>query len=143
MAIGKSRTNRAAVDTSALLAIASTRDQYHQRALAIEEQFRRSGGRWIGTTLVLGELHAHLLHRAGRAVARRVLAGLLDDPGFEWRDASVELVQEALRGWIGRFDDQRFSMIDAVTFALMKQERIERAFAFDRDFVTAGFELME
>lgn len=143
MAIGKTRTHRAAVDTGALLAIASTRDQHHQRALAIEERFRHSGGRWIGTTLVLGELHGYLLHRVGRVVARRVLAGLLADPAFEWRDASVELVQAALRDWIDRFDGQRFSMTDAVTFALMKQERIERAFAFDRDFVTVGFELME
>ena len=143
MAIGKTRTHRAAVDTGALLAIASTHDQYHQRALAIEERFRRSGGRWICTTLVLGELHGHLLHRAGRGVARRVLAGLLADPAFEWRDASLDLVEEARRDWIDRFDDQGFSLTDAVTFALMKQERIERAFAFDRDFVTAGFELME
>lgn len=143
MAIGKGRTNRAAVDTGALLAIASTRDQYHQRALAIEERFRRSGGRWIGSTLVLGELHGHLLHRAGRVVARRVIAELLVDPAYEWRDASVEVVEAALRDWIDRSDDQRYSLTDAVTFALMKEERIERAFAFDRDFVTAGFELME
>jgi hypothetical protein len=33
-------------------------------------------------------------------------------------------------------------MTDAVTFERMRQERLKRAFAFDRDFVTAGYELL-
>src|SRR5688572_21454187 len=50
---------RAAIDTGALLALASSRDQYHEQAVAIERRFRRSGGRWVGTVLVLAELQAH------------------------------------------------------------------------------------
>lgn len=132
----------AAVDTSALLALASSRDQYHVRAAAIESRFRSAGGRWLGSILVLAELHGHLIRRIEPAAARSAIAALLADPAFEWRDASRELVEGAIQQWMGRYADQRFSLTDAVTFELMRRERIRRAFAFDQDFVTAGFTLL-
>ena len=134
---------RAAVDTGALLAIASSRDQYHEQAVAIESRFRRAGGRWVGTTLVLSELHGHLLRRLDPGAARRVLTAVVADPAFDWRDASMDLMQGAMDRWIVRFADQRFSLTDAVTFEMMSREKISRAFAFDSDFQTAGFALME
>lgn len=132
----------AAIDTGALLALASRRDQYHARAVDVAARFRRAGGRWIGSTLVLAELHGHLLRRADPATARRVIAAVLGDPIYDWRDASTELVRAALAQWIARYSDQHFSLTDAVTFELMRQERLTRAFAFDNDFVTAGFDLL-
>jgi predicted nucleic acid-binding protein len=133
---------RAAVDTGALLALASSRDQYHDRAVATEASFRRGGGQWIGTTLVLAELHGHLLRRLDPSSARRILEAVIADPAFDWRDATMQLVQGAMNRWMLRFADQRFSLTDAVTFELMRTERITRAFAFDQDFVTAGYELL-
>lgn len=134
---------RAAVDTGALLALASSRDQYHRRAVATEARFRRRGGRWVASTLVLAELHGHLLRRVKPAPARRVIDALLADPLFEWHDATVELVRGAINRWMTAYADQRFSLTDAVTFELMRRERLGSAFAFDRDFVTAGFELLD
>lgn len=133
---------RAAIDTSALLALASSRDQYHGRAVAIEKQFRRQGGRWFATTLVLAELHGHLLRRIDPQSARRVIDALLADPVFEWHGCTADLARAAIERWIVGFADQRFSLTDAVTFELMRSERVKRAFAFDRDFTTAGFALL-
>jgi predicted nucleic acid-binding protein len=132
----------AAIDTSALLALASSRDQYHATAAATEARFRKRGGRWIGTTLVLAELHGHLLRRLDPAGARRILTAVIADPAFDWRDASRELTSSAVDRWLAGYADQRFSLTDAVTFELMRRERITQAFAFDQDFVTAGFELL-
>jgi predicted nucleic acid-binding protein len=134
---------RAAVDTGALLALASSRDQYHDRAVDIEARFRLAGGRWVGTVLVLAELHGHLLRRVDPVTARRVVQALQSDRAFEWHDVPTDLVARALEVWIGRFTDQRFSLTDAVTFEVMRREKLSRAFAFDSDFVTAGFRLME
>ena len=133
---------RAAIDTGALLALASSRDQYHERAVATELRFRHSGGRWVGSALVLGELHGHLLRRIEPDAARRTVSALLADPAFEWHAATPELLQGAIDRWLMRFADQRFSLTDAVTFELMRRERIPAAFAYDKDFVTAGFELL-
>ena len=44
--------------------------------------------------------------------------------------------------WLTRFADQAFSLTDAVTFELMRRERLAAAFAYDKDFVTAAFELL-
>lgn len=131
------------MDTGALLALASSRDQYHQRALATQARFRRGGGRWLGSTLVLAELHGHLLRHLDPVRARRVLEALLADPAFEWREVSPDLIREAVSRWITRFADQRFSLTDAVTFELMRREKLTTAFAFDRGFVAAGYALLE
>lgn len=133
---------RAAVDTGALLALASSRDQFHQQAVAIEARFREAGGRWVGSVLVLAELHGHLIRRIDPPAAHRVIQRLRADPAFEWHDATAELLTRALDDWIGRYSDQRFSLTDAVTFAIMRREKLTRAFAFDSDFTTAGFRLM-
>ncbi|MFI5243704.1 MAG: type II toxin-antitoxin system VapC family toxin [Gemmatimonadales bacterium] len=133
---------RAAVDTSALLALASSRDQYHKRALAADAAFRRRGGKWVGTTLVLAELHGHLIRHLEPQAARRVISALLADAAYDWRDATLELARRASDGWMARFADQRFSLTRAATFELMDRERIRHAFAYEQDFVTAGFELL-
>lgn len=133
---------RAAVDTGALLALANPRDQYHARALKTARRFRREGWRWVGSGLVLAELHAHVLRWRDAAAARLIVRSLLHDPIYEWQDVTVELLGSAVSGWLDRFADQRFSLTDAVTFELMRRHRIRRAFAFDRDFLTAGYELL-
>jgi predicted nucleic acid-binding protein len=133
---------RAAVGTGALLALASSRDQYHARAVRTAERFRERGGRWVGSLFVIAELHGHLLKRLGPAPARRVVDAVLGDPIFDWRDAGAELVREATARWIDRFADQAFSMTDAVTFELMRRERINHAFAYDRHFTVAGYQLL-
>ena len=133
---------RALADTSALYAVAAPDDQYHHRAVKIARSFFRAGGRLVGTTLVLGEFRRLVLQRQGPEAATADLRGLLDDPGYQWLAVSPELVRDATAAWLERFRDQRFSLTDAVSFEVMRRERIEAAFAFDRHFVTAGFELL-
>lgn len=133
---------RALIDTSALLALSRTGDQYHDRALELADRHLGSGGRYISTTLVLGELHSHLLYLRGPKAARIALTHLLDDPVHEWLEVGPELVREAVVRWLRRFADQDFSLVDAVSFEVMRRQDVERAFAFDRHFEVAGFELV-
>jgi hypothetical protein len=133
-------TDRALIDTGALLAIANPRDQYHERAVLTGRRFLERGGRWVGTSLVLAEFHGHMLRRRDPSVARALLTRLLEDPAYEWLDASVELIAEALPRWLERFDDQRFSLTDAVSFEVMRRLKLRTAFAFDDHFAIAGFE---
>jgi predicted nucleic acid-binding protein len=133
---------RALVDTGALLALASPRDQYHARAVGIARRFLAAGGRFVGSSLVLSETHNHVLYAMGPAAARRTTSALLDDPAYEWLDVPVALVRAAVASWLERFADQRFSLTDAVSFEVMRRERLTAAFAFDEDFVTAGFTLL-
>ena len=134
--------SRAAIDTGALLALANPRDQYHAVAVETAKRFVKGGGRWVGTVLVLAELHGHLLRWRGAAVARQVLEAVRRDSAYDWREVDLELIDSALSEWLERFGDQRFSLTDAVTFSLMRRERLTTAFAFDQDFPTAGFTLL-
>lgn len=129
------------IDTSVLLAIANPRDQYHRDAVEVTRRHVATGGRFLGSVLVLGELHGHLLHRRGPVVARRMVAALLDDPVYEWVEVSAGLLRAAASAWLERYADQRFSLTDAVSFELMRARRIAIAFAYDDDFRTAGFAL--
>jgi len=135
-------STRTGVDTGALLALAHPRDQYHADASRIVRRLIAEGVVMVGTTLVLAELHVLLLRHRGPERARTVISQLLDDPSYEWVDASAALVREAVSAWLERFHDQRFSLTDAVSFEVMRRERIKEAFAFDEHFVTAGFELL-
>jgi predicted nucleic acid-binding protein len=44
--------------------------------------------------------------------------------------------------WLDRSPDQSFPLADAVSFELMRRERLTQAFASDQHYVTAGFELL-
>jgi predicted nucleic acid-binding protein len=132
----------ALIDTSALLAVANPRDQYHETALRAAQQHLAAGGRFVGSTLVLAELHGHLLYRRGPGPARGVLTALLEDPAYTWEDVTVEVIASAVSGWLERFGDQRFSLPDAVSFELMRARRLSVAFAYDEHFRTAGFTLL-
>ncbi|MGD2046090.1 MAG: PIN domain-containing protein [Gemmatimonadota bacterium] len=133
---------RVFIDTSALLALSHARDQHHARAVEIVGGHRSRGGTFVGTTLVLSEFYSHLLYLRDPSVARAALRHLLADPLQEWLEVGPDLVGDAHSGWLTRFEDQRFSLVDAVSFEVMRRESLSSAFAFDHHFEVAGFELL-
>jgi predicted nucleic acid-binding protein len=126
-----------------LVALDRPRDQYHVRAAEIAESHLQSGGRLVGTGLVLSEFYSHVLYSRGPAGARAVLTQLLADPVYEWIDVTVDIMREANLRWLARFADQDFSLVDAVSFEVMRRERLKQAFAFDEHFEIAGYTLLD
>jgi predicted nucleic acid-binding protein len=136
-------TPRASIDTGALLALASPRDQYHERAVRIARTHLANGGRWVGSVLVLSELHGHLLRWREPRTAHRVLDAVRRDTAYQWVGVDDELIDAATTNWLLRFADHKLSLSDAVTCELMAREGIDHVFGFDQDFVMAGFALQE
>lgn len=134
---------RVLADTSALLALSRRGDQYHAAAVKIAARHVEAGGRYIGSTLILSEFYSHLLYQRGPAAATAALTHLLDDPVHDWVDVTGELVRDAKNRWLARYADQNFSLVDAVSFEIMRRAKLTRAFSFDRHFETAGFELVK
>lgn len=127
------------VDTGAWLAVFHPRDQYHAPAAAELRRLRVARSRMVVTDLILAELHLHLLYGLGPGRAADALEVLKSDPLIEEVLVDRELQGAALADWIRRFEDQAFSLTDAVSFALMTARRMPAAFTFDRHFTVAGF----
>lgn len=62
--------------------------------------------------------------------------------GFDSLWWSADLVRDAVMEWLAHFADQRFSLVDAVSFEVMRQAGVSHAFAFDKHFEVAGFALL-
>ncbi len=121
------------VDTSTFYAAVDEGDTYHSRA-------RRSlggGDRLVTTDHVLVETWSLLQSRLGWGVAERFWAGIRSGP------ASIEQVGPAdleVAWTIGEvFSDQRFSIVDRTSFAVMQRLGIHRVASFDKDFAVFRF----
>jgi predicted nucleic acid-binding protein len=84
--------------------------------------------------MLLGRRASHLFaaERARALLGSKALAVLRADADDEIR--AIEL--------FAKFADQRVSFTDGVSIVLMRRQRLERAFTFDRHFVAAGFEIV-
>lgn len=124
------------VDTSAVVALASHRDLRHDEARRSFAELLRTGRPLLTHSYVLAESMALLHRRLGRktAIAFAVEARAFE---IEWVDQSLhDSAVEALRG-----AHRDVSLVDQVSFLVMRRRGVDSAFAFDRDFETAGFRL--
>lgn len=127
------------VDTGAWLAIFHQRDQYHQLAGAFLRRLRAERAQLVVTDLILAELHLHLVRGLGPQRAAGHLEAVKADALVEEVFADRDLQAAAFADWLRKFDDQLFTLTDAVSFAVMRARRMPEAFTFDRHFTVAGF----
>ena len=126
------------VDTSAWYPLADSSHSDHEPLAAALRARVHAGARIVTTNLVLAETHALLLRRAGREVALTFARRVRQPPNsVEYSTAERETV--AFSDWLERFDDQHFSLADAVSFVVMTELEIREALALDQHFATAGF----
>lgn len=126
------------VDTSAIFALADGRDARHDEATRSFDALLRTGRRLVTHSYVLVESMTLLQHRLGRAKAIE-LASVAGAFEIEWvgerlHNAAVLALGEQPRG---------ISLVDQVSFLVMRRRGIHEAFAFDADFTAAGFRLFE
>ncbi|MCC7492858.1 MAG: PIN domain-containing protein [Fimbriimonadaceae bacterium] len=129
------------VDSWAWVAMAIRRDPAHAQAVARRRACEVAGQRLVSSSMVIAESLTRLRYDQGWAAAITLVDGLAvwvrsgelvlvhDDPRL-WQDAVA---------WFRRFDDQRFSMVDCTSFAIMAARGIGEALTADHHFATAGF----
>lgn len=126
------------LDTGYLIALEASDDENHRAAERHWKTFRRKLPPLVTTSLVLAETATFFNSRGQHAKAVEVGNMLLESP-------SVMLVQvgESLlhRGWeyFEQHADKSYSLTDCVSFVLMRERGFNRALAFDKHFVQAGF----
>lgn len=127
------------VDTSALYALLCSEDRAHPRARAAFAALRKRDATLVTSSYVLVEAFALVTHRLGHGAVRELRAHLTPLLEVDWVDEvtheqALDLMLERAR--------RELSLVDAVSFVVMRRRGIGEAFAFDRHFEEEGFELV-
>ena len=128
------------IDTAGWASLFVKTEPYHPHALRIFDQLERESATLITTNYVLAELIA-LFHRPLR-VPRPVLFHYIDTLKAT-PYVHVVYVDQTLdtAGWdlLKARVDKTWSLVDAVSFALMQKRNITEALTTDHHFEQAGF----
>ncbi len=124
------------MDTSALYALADRADPNHGEARRRFSAALRSAEALLTHNYVLVESIALIQNRIGVDAALE-LARTADNFEVEWVDTTLH--HQAIRA-LARSPKRRISLVDQVSFLVMRDRDIEIAFAFDQDFVREGFQ---
>ena len=128
------------VDTAALYALLDEDDRAHERAAA----WFRGPGRDPDLSLVthgyvVVEASALVHRRLGAAAVRALLTGLI--PSLAIRFVDEDLHRTATAAYLAGLR-RGVSLVDQVSFELMRIEAITTAFTVDADFRDVGFDVV-
>jgi predicted nucleic acid-binding protein len=127
------------VDTSAWVALADKDDAYHKKAASAYPTLLKTYKSLITSNLVIAESYILILNELGHDAVLNFLQGLRASPRI-LKVYSNEEIEEEAEGILRKYEDQDFSYTDAVSFAIMKKQKVRKAFCFDKHFRVAGFE---
>lgn len=124
------------VDTSAIYAVLDRSDANHEAARDCWFRLLESGDPLFTTNYVLVESCALAQSRLGLDAVRSIQDDLLPVIEIAWVDeATHALAMTALLAAQRR----KLSLVDCVSFAVMRQRGAQMAFAFDRHFAEERF----
>jgi len=126
------------VDASAWIALADRDDSNHKKAANIYSSFLNANNRLITSNLVIDETYIVLLKELGHEAAFAFLERVKTSPRIT-RVYSSEDIESEAQVMLGKYRDHEFSYTDAVSYSIMKRQKIKKAFAYDQHFLSAGF----
>jgi uncharacterized protein len=129
------------VDSSAWIALFSSRDQHHDEADHVFRLLVTSKQPLITSNLVLAEIHRLLLHRAGSRAAATALQKIDESPLVRIEFAGPESHVPAMER-LQALRDYDISYADAVSFSIMEALGCHHVLSYDHHFRAAGFEVL-
>lgn len=126
------------VDTGAWVALADEDDAHHRNAVSIFPSLLKTSKILVTSNLVIAESYILILKCLGHDSAISFLEHINSSPRITRAYSTPELEKEA-ETILKKYMDQDFSYTDAVSFAIMRQHKISRAFSYDKHFQTMGF----
>lgn len=124
------------VDTSAVLAYFDARDPHHDPAVDWIRDATSRRQALMTHSHALGEMIALLQSRLGNAAVAGFVAEM--QPLIETVWVGADLHDAGVQAMLAA-DRRRLSLVDCVSFVVMRSRGIDTAFAFDRDFAAQGF----
>lgn len=130
---------RVYVDTSAFLAILSSDDQNHSQAGQTWTNLVDQEARLTCSNYVLVETFALTQRRLGIQAVRTLHEDVLPVVNVEWVD---EECHQASISALLTAGQKQLSLVDCVSFEIMRRSGINTVFAFDRHFGEQGFSVI-
>ena len=123
-------------DTSAALALADADDDHHNEAVRAMTRLMAEGHALLTHNYILVESAAVLQRRLG---LKSALAFLSDSRNFTVHWVTPRDHAEAA-GLLSRRDRRKLSLVDCMSFVVMKKYGATLALAYDSDFQAEGFD---
>ena len=127
------------IDTSAFIAILDADDVLHPRCTPIWKEIINGEDSILTSNYVVVETFALLQRRLGLAAVRSFEVDILSPVTIEWVTETDHRAAVAAVLSMGR---RRISLVDCVSFEVMRRLRIYRAFSCDKHFRAQGFSLL-
>lgn len=128
------------IDSGAFIARYLFKDQYHKQAQLLWEKLKNTPGKYYTSNFVLNEVFTFIGRNAGNIFiaecAEKIYAS--DSIIILRPDEKDEL--KALE-FFRKYNDQKVSFTDCISFALMNKYGITRVFTFDNHFRIPGFNI--
>ena len=130
-------SERVFVDTSAYYALADARDDNHVIAVAALQRLSRERNDLYTSNFVIAETHTLILNRLGRDIAEQALDRLHASATRVIR--AFERDEARARQIIHQHRDSEYSLVDAISFAIMERMHVRKGWTYDRHFQQFGF----
>ena len=130
---------RAFIDTSAFYALLDRDDENHRRAKDAWTILLKNGNTLVTNNYVLVETVALIQHRLGIEAVRGFQNDILPLVNVEFVDA--ELHRSGVSALLSA-SRRNLSLVDCVSFEMMRTSEIRTAFAFDPHFKEQGFHIL-
>ncbi len=124
------------VDTSAIFALVDGDDANNKRAKRVWEQFISERKRLITTNYVIVESFSLFQKRLGTDSARDFYQDLCPLMSVQWVDA---VAHNAGMAAAVAASSKKLSLVDCVSFVVMRRLGLQKVFTFDRHFREQGF----
>ena len=128
------------VDTGAFVGRFLVNDQYHETALQLWDKVERGNETCVTSNLVMVEFITLLARRSSPGFAAEKARLIYGSSRFEILRPGPVDEAEAMAVLV-KYEDQRISFTDCLSFVVMRRAGIRLAFTFDSHFPLAGFEL--
>lgn len=126
------------MDTSYILALVNTQDEFHSQAKALADQINSD---MITTEAVLVEIGNALASVKWRRLAINILNDLRTDEHIEIISVNSNIFSKALQLYASRMD-KVWGVTDCISFVAMKDKELREALTTDRHFTQAGFQAL-
>ena len=126
------------LDTVAILALVNKSDELHSRAVRANRDLLKAGVRFIATDYVLTEVANSLCRAKHRHLAVQCIENIRRSARCTILHVSPELFENGWQLYQERLDKE-WGLTDCISFVVMWDGKLTRAFTSDHHFEQAGF----